>query len=265
MYLLDVGRQTDVLTGLSDAILVNATLNCLAVLIRTRQSIANKIIDTILNFNPLKQANSHMTPTLRVSLKSMERTTRAVLVNVLKRCVRLDRMDGSIHADGYYRNPSHPLAGKMQQHIERLAQSRLEILDDSSRKRGLPAEPTDGLDNAKRARLDVETPPLIKVPPLPPGPTSYAQLFTLTEDVGLSTFDVKQLPADLVVKITVPVLARVDQNVLNQAIEVRMRALSHREFVLIRKLGYSRSLPNPQRTASYAGTGAVGRRGRGWI
>ncbi|KAL1986909.1 hypothetical protein VTN96DRAFT_5326 [Rasamsonia emersonii] len=196
-----------------DAILVNATLNCLAVLIRTRQSIANKIIDTILNFNPLKQANSHMTPTLRVSVKSMERTTRAVLVNALKR------------------NPSHPLAGKMQQYIDRLAQSRLDILDDSSRKRGLPAEPTDGLDNAKRARLDVETPP-IKIPPLPPGPTSYAQLFTLTEDVGLSTFDVKQLPADLVVKITVPVLQRIDQNVLNQAIDAirdRYQQLSARQ------------------------------------
>lgn len=71
----------------SDAILVNATLNCLAVLIRSRPSIANKIILSILNFNPLKQANSPMTPSLRVCVKSMERTTRALLINVLKRFV----------------------------------------------------------------------------------------------------------------------------------------------------------------------------------
>ncbi|KAL1967115.1 hypothetical protein VTN77DRAFT_3406 [Rasamsonia byssochlamydoides] len=205
---------TVLLDNSDDAILVNATLNCLAVLIRTRQSIAHKIIDSILNFNPLKQLNAPMTPTLRVSLKSMERTTRAVLVNVLKR------------------NPNHPLAGRMQQYIDRMAQSRLDMLDDSSRKRGLPAEPTDGLDNAKRQRLDTETPPLLKIPPLPEGPISYAQLYTLTEDVGLSSFDVKQLPADLVVKITVPVLTRVDPNLLNQAIEAircRYQTLSARQ------------------------------------
>jgi symplekin len=108
----------------------------------------------------------------------------------------------------------------MQQHIERLMQSRMEPVDDASRKRGLPTEPTDGLDAAKRARLDAETPPLIKVPPLPPGRVSFAQLFTLTEDSGLSSFDVKQLPADLLVKIVVPLLARVDQSPLNQAVDV---------------------------------------------
>lgn len=74
----------------SDAVLVNATLNCLAVLIRSRQSIANKILNAILNFNPLKQANSPATPTLRVNIKSMERTTRALLINVMKRYVVLD-------------------------------------------------------------------------------------------------------------------------------------------------------------------------------
>lgn len=99
-------------------------------------------------------------------------------------------------------------------------QSRLETTDDASRKRGLPSEPTDGLDNAKRARLDAMTPPLLKIPPLPPGPTSYAQLFTLTQDVGLSSFDVKQLPPDLVVKIAVPLLAHVHQATLTQAVDV---------------------------------------------
>lgn len=68
----------------SDAILINSTLNCVAVLIRTRPAVANKIISVILNYNPLKLANSPMNPTLKVSLKSMERTTRAVLKNVNK-------------------------------------------------------------------------------------------------------------------------------------------------------------------------------------
>lgn len=108
----------------------------------------------------------------------------------------------------------------MQHHVERLLQSRLEMFDEPSRKRGLPVEPTDGLDNAKRARLDAETPPIIKIPPLPPGPNSYAQLYSLTDDVGLTSFDVKQLPSDLVVKITVPVLGRIDPSLLQQAVDV---------------------------------------------
>ncbi|KAI9934442.1 hypothetical protein ASPWEDRAFT_43856 [Aspergillus wentii DTO 134E9] len=190
----------------SDPLLVNATLNSLATLVRTRQSIANKIINAVMSFFPAKQVRLPMTPTTRVGVKSMERTSRALLINIMKR------------------NPNHPLAGKMQQYIERLMQSRLEVADDASRKRALPTEPTDGLDAAKRAKLDAETPPLMKIPPLPPGPTSFSQLFTLTEDTGLSSFDVKQLPVDLLVKIAVPVLTRVNQSSLQQAVDaVRMR------------------------------------------
>ena len=108
----------------------------------------------------------------------------------------------------------------MQQYIERLMQSRIEVVDEASRKRGLPSEPTDGLDNIKRAKLDAEAPALVKIPPLPPGPTSYAQLFTITEDKELRRFDVKQLPVDMLVKMVVPILARVDQSMMNQSIEV---------------------------------------------
>ena len=161
----------------------------------------------------------------------MERTARALLINVLKKydCepATQEPLWTQANDETPSRNPNNPLAGKMQVYIERLMQSRLETTDDSSRKRGLPNEPTDGLDNAKRARLDAMTPPMLKVPPLPPGPTSLDQLFTLTQDVGLSSFDVTQLPVDLVVKIAVPLLAQVNQSLLTQAVDVRndMRSL----------------------------------------
>lgn len=110
-------------------------------------------------------------------------------------------------------------------YIERLMQSRLDVVDEGSRKRTLPSEPTDGLDSAKRARLGAETPPLLKVPPMAPGPASFDRLFTLTQDIGLSSFDVKQLPPDLVVKIAVPLLAQVNPSLLTQAVDVRNRPL----------------------------------------
>ncbi|KAJ6013979.1 hypothetical protein N7540_008570 [Penicillium herquei] len=185
----------------SDALLVNATLNCIAPLIRTRPTITNKIITTILDFYPAKHVHPPFTPTVRVSVKSMERTARALLINVIKK------------------NPSHPLVGRMQVHIERLMQSRLEITEDASRKRGFPVEPTDGLDNAKRVRLDAIAPPLLQIPLMAPGPASFDKLFTLTQDIGLSSFDVKQLPSDLVVKIAVPLLAQVNQSMLTQAVD----------------------------------------------
>ncbi|KAI1977768.1 hypothetical protein LOZ53_004874 [Ophidiomyces ophidiicola] len=195
--------------GSNDPIYVNATLNCLAVLIRSRPSISNKIINAVLSFNPLKQTTAPISSVAKVNIKSMERTTRALLINLIKR------------------NPSHPLVGRIQQYIERIAQSRNEIFEEATRKRALPTEPTDLVDSAKRARLGVSTPPQLRVPPLPAGPTSYAQLFTLTEDVGLTSFDVKQLPADLLVKITVPVLQRIDAEALDQAIgAVRSRFLT---------------------------------------
>ena len=74
--------------------LVNATLNCLGVLVRSRQSIANKIVSTVLSFNPLKLANGPMSPKLKVQIKSMERTTRLFLMNILRRyaCLELGQL-----------------------------------------------------------------------------------------------------------------------------------------------------------------------------
>jgi symplekin len=71
----------------SDPLLVNATLNLLPPLIRTRQSIANKIISAVLDFFPAHHVRPPFTPTVRVSVKSMERTARALLWNILKKYV----------------------------------------------------------------------------------------------------------------------------------------------------------------------------------
>lgn len=100
------------------------------------------------------------------------------------------------------------------------------MFDETSRKRG-PPEPTDGLDNAKRIRLGAEVQARPQPAPLPPGPITVAQLFTLTNDTDLTMFDVTQLPIDLVVRITLPVLHGIQQSYLDAAINtVRSRYLS---------------------------------------
>jgi symplekin len=77
------------LTGTSDGLLVTATLNSLGMLMHRRPNAANKILNSVFNFNPLKLANSPMTPKNKVIMKSIERTTRALLVNIMKRYVGL--------------------------------------------------------------------------------------------------------------------------------------------------------------------------------
>ena len=103
--------------------------------------------------------------------------------------------------------------------------ARLELFDDISRKRG-PPEPTDGLDNAKRARLGADVSGRTDVPPLPPGPVSVAQLYTLTNEEALKSFDVTPIPVELVIQIIVPVLQRINPPQFEGAVNaVRARFL----------------------------------------
>ena len=113
-------------------------------------------------------------------------------------------------------------------------QSRNDIFDEASRKRGAPSDLP--IDNAKRQKL---APGPQKFPPLPPGPNSFAQLFTLTNDLGLTSFDVQQLPVDMVAKITGLVLTRIDQVALEAAVtEIRAR------YTHLQKIAQPTPVPN---------------------
>lgn len=211
------------LTWDSDALLVTAVLNSLGMLIQRRPIVANKILSSVLNFNPLKLANSPMTPKNRVIMKSIERTTRALLINVLK------RYDPQFHSvlpsTKYYvfRNPENPINGRIQQYLERIHRMRLDVFDESNRKRPAPAEPTDGLDSAKRQRLGATVPnnATASVPALPPGPVSYRQLFTLDPNGDTAGLDVQIFrDPEQLQRILVPVLQSIDETKLANAINV---------------------------------------------
>jgi symplekin len=119
-------------------------------------------------------------------------------------------------------DPQNPLAGRIQQYVEKLMRSRHEIFDEATRKRG-PPEPTDGLDAAKRQKLAPMPVPVPKfnVPPLTPGPHTIAELFTISAEKGLESFDVSVLPEHIVVQIGITILQKLNADTLNQAVEVR--------------------------------------------
>ncbi|TKA82748.1 hypothetical protein B0A55_01110 [Friedmanniomyces simplex] len=198
----------------SDALVVTATLSALSLLVQRRPSISNKILMTVLNYNPLVLATgglAKMGGKERVAVKSTTRTTMSFLLNVLKR------------------NPNHPMAARLQQRTEQLRHSLTEVFSETGPgKRSAPDEPIDGLDNHKRMRTEQAivngTAPQQQqsqpgnVPPLPPGPVSYAQLFTLNADPSAAGFHVEAIPLHIVNQLVPPLLASIDQQRLTAAI-----------------------------------------------
>ncbi|KAK0669364.1 putative Pre-tRNA-processing protein [Cercophora samala] len=193
----------------SDALLVDATLNCLSILIRTRPSTSNRIINCVLNFNPLKLANSPMTPKNKVLMKSMEKTTRMLMINILKR------------------DPNNQHGGRIQQYVERLMRSRAEIFDEAGRKRQLADQAAAQYGDLKRQKMQDAAPAAtgpaapaqpVVIPPLAPGPQTLAAVFTLTNNPGLQAFDATNIPANLVAKIVARTLNTLDQSVLDFAV-----------------------------------------------
>ncbi|KAI1505276.1 hypothetical protein F5X99DRAFT_368874 [Biscogniauxia marginata] len=184
----------------SDALVVDATLNTLSILVRARPATSSRILNTILNFNPLKLANSPMTPKTKVLVKSMEKTTRMLLIHLSRR------------------DPHNPLTGRIQQYVERLMRSRAEIFDDSSRKRALMESGAAG--EAKRQRTGpTSAQPQIDISPLKPGPHSLAEVFTLTTNEGLKNFNVGDVvPVPLAAKISVRTISQLDPQLLERAI-----------------------------------------------
>lgn len=190
-----------ILTRHSDALLVTATINGLGGLVRLRPTIASRIINAIMNFNPFKLANSPMTSANKVMIKSMEKTVVVFLTNFLKR------------------NPQNPLTSRIEQHILRLHQVRKDIMEGSGLKRPAVDEPRDGLDQNKRQRLGADSQQKIAAPPLPPGPISYAQLFSLTQDPTALNTNVTVIPMPLAAKSLVNLLKyHVDHNQLKHAV-----------------------------------------------
>jgi symplekin len=113
------------------------------------------------------------------------------------------------------------LAPRIEQHILRLQQVRKDIVEGAGLKRPAIDEPTDGLDQHKRQRIGADVPQKFEAPPLPAGPISVAQLFTLTEDPGAQNLNVRAIPADMAARTLVHLLKfNVGKDQLNHAVNV---------------------------------------------
>lgn len=201
----------------TNALVVTATLNGLSSLVQRRASVAAKILMTVLNFNPIALVRGQpLKGKEKVAVKSMAKTTISFLINVLKR------------------NPTHPLAGRLQQRTEQLRQALCEAVADSGsgKRKSEPDEPVDGLDDAKRRRIEQETVngTMLQAPAtyplLPLGPVTLAQVFTLSETTSASAFHVELLPLPMMAQVLTPLLQSVDSKRLVDAVNaVRHRYL----------------------------------------
>ncbi|KAI5370247.1 Putative armadillo-like helical, symplekin/Pta1 [Septoria linicola] len=195
--------------NLNDPLIITATINALAVLVHRRATVSSKVLSATLNFNPLRSANAGMSAKDKIAIKSMTRTTISFLLNCLKR------------------NPNGAFAGRIQQHIERLKHTLLAAFSESTPlKRPAPDGPIDGLDDAKRQRLNAEVkngtsrlqqlPP--SHPPLPSGPISLAQLWTLTTNENVASFHSERLPPQSIVQLIQALLPAIPDQKLTAAI-----------------------------------------------
>ena len=195
--------------NITDPLIATATLNALASLVQRRASISTKILSTVLSFNPLTLAGvGKLEGKDKVAVKSMTRTTMSFLMNVLKR------------------NPAHPLAGRIQQQGERLRHMLTDAFSEHNPlKRGAPDEPIDGLSDDKRQKLDRDaergtTPQQQQLPPLPAGPVSLAQLWTLMNDQGAAGFHVEAIPQHIVSQLVPPLLTSINPAQFEAAINI---------------------------------------------
>ena len=123
------------------------------------------------------------------------------------------------------RNPENPFNARIQQYLERMHRMRLDVFDESNRKRPPPVEPTDGLDAVKRQRLGATVPVATprSYPPLPPGPVSFRQLYTLDPPENTANFDVQVFQDHTqLLRILIPVLRSINEKKLGDAIDVRL-------------------------------------------
>jgi len=190
----------------SDPHVVDATINCLSVIARTRPNTTTRIVNVVIGFDPFRQASPTMTARTRVVVKSLEKTARMFLIHLSKR------------------DPHHALVPRMQQQAEKLMRTRMVILDN--RKRALPASISRTTADVKRQRTagpaPVQSVIQVVVRPLGPGPHSLSTIFTLADQEGLSSFDTSLVPVGLAARISTFVLQGLDPVLLAKAVEVRI-------------------------------------------
>ncbi|CAK1355393.1 mRNA cleavage and polyadenylation specificity factor complex subunit pta1 [Cercospora beticola] len=200
----------------SDPLIITATLNALSNLVHRRASISSKILSAILAFIPPTPPSGSIKD--KLSFKSMTRTAMSFVLNCIKR------------------NPNGPFGPRLQQHHERLKHNLNAVLSENPQlKRAAPDEPIDGLDDAKRQRLNKDatngTSILQQQTPsyaaLPAGPISLAQLWTLTTNQNAASFHVERVPRDSVIQLVQALIPSIPDDKLSMAVNImRSRLLS---------------------------------------
>lgn len=200
-----------------DALVITATLNAMAPLVQKRPSIMTKIIPAVLSFDPLRLSSRPMSSKDKVLVRSMTRTTMSFLLS------------------NFRMTKNNPFAGRIQQHLERLKHTLNEAFSEAHQlKRRAPEPLAESNDESKRQRLDngassgaglMQDP--LEIPPLPQGPISLAQLFTLTNDARASTFPAQQLNLDIVNQLIPAIIQTVSQERIEAAVNaVRGRVVT---------------------------------------
>jgi symplekin len=107
----------------------------------------------------------------------------------------------------------------METYAMRMAQSKMAVFEESSKKRSAPAEPIANTEASKRQKTDASIatgPPAVMLQK----PETFAQLYTLTDNPAILSIDVTVIPIELAKRITVSLLKGIEIPRLQAAVNV---------------------------------------------
>lgn len=195
---------------LDQVAVMTAAANCLCAIARLRAQLATRIANNLLSYAVERNEGGSDDAATELKLRIFDKTIKLVFVHLLR----------------------HNLAGSMGPRLQQFLVSRSRQAEgENPKKRALPDAAEVAQKRIKAEAVDDErdtpVPSVLSIPPLPEGEVALKDVFNLSNDNSLASFDVTTLPLDLALRIVQAALTLVDQDKLNASIDIaRARLLA---------------------------------------
>ena len=203
---------------LDQVAVMTAAANCLCAIARLRTALAPRIANNLLGYANERSDAAAGGPAEELKQRMFDKTIKLVFVHLLR----------------------HNLAGSMGSRIQQFLVSRSRRAEEENPRKRAPPETAEVAQKRLKAEVDEDretpVPSVLSIPPLPEGEVALKDVFNLSNDNSLASFDVTTLPLDLAVKIVQAALTLVDQDKLDASVDIaRARLLaSERQKTMVK-------------------------------
>lgn len=177
---------------------ITCTINCVGPLLKSRPTLAATILRSILSFDSSAKRMAPGVSDSRAELefKFIDKSLKVLLGSVLRQ------------------NVAPKFAVQIQRYLSTVSQGRA-----SEKLRKRIAE-TQEDDSNKRVKLEQSTMPVNDSTTMPPGLSSYTNLFNLLSPNDPLLFDAKELPPEIAVNLVLAGIASANQDLFNNSVKI---------------------------------------------